>query len=393
MIPIGVIASQEFYVARPTTNCYPMYAVSNATLYVYPNTAGGIGKGPITYKGQSAYANAQSATSPVTVPLTNGASGLNSWGYKAITGWMTVNGINSPLQLAAGVYRYPPLYNSSYGPGYNTYEDANYVYLVCTANCTVSNDFYASVATDIFVVAGGGGTYGYSDNRGGGGAGAGGVVMYTNVTMPYGASSGSVYIGAGSAASSFDNGGDSAVIVSGVTNNAKGGGFGGYGLGAGWYTSAENGHNGGSGGGGGWFSDYYWGNSRAYPGGIAAYGTQGKNGATASLFTYGGGGGGAGAAATNANGGAGTSAYSTMGQVTGTGQNVSGTYYYAGGGAGNPNASPGNASGGAGGGGSVTGWVGTSGLANTGGGAAAGNSGSNGGSGIVIFRTAKSGLP
>lgn len=110
------------------------------------------------------------------------------------------------------------------------------------------------------------------------------------------------------------------------------------------------------------------------------------------------GGSGAGVAATNSNGANGTSTYSSWGLATGTGQNVSSTYYYAGGGgSGLGSSSIGTAgTGGYGGGGAgVKGspYTATTGTANTGGGGGGsgggGAPGSAGGSGLVIVRYAK----
>jgi hypothetical protein len=92
-----------------------------------------------------------------------------------------------------------------------------------------------------------------------------------------------------------------------------------------------------------------------------------------------GGGGGAGANASGKNGGIGTASYSSWGSATSSGQNVSGTRYYAGGGGGVP-----DGIGGSGGGGGYS----TNGTVNTGGGA--GGNANIGGSGIVIIRYLKS---
>ena len=96
-------------------------------------------------------------------------------------------------------------------------------------------------------------------------------------------------------------------------------------------------------------------------------------------------------------GGVGTSTYSSWGAATSTGQNVSGTYYYAGGGGSamaysSPTGAGQNPVGGYGGGGrgfayGTNSWSGQAGTANTGGGAGGNNgNGYAGGSGIVIIR-------
>ena len=96
------------------------------------------------------------------------------------------------------------------------------------------------------------------------------------------------------------------------------------------------------------------------------------------------------------NGGVGTSTYSSWGLATSTGQNVSGTVYFAGGGGGGSYPYNGEGSGGTGGyGGGANGYTGfgggSNGSSNTGGGAGGAGEGaftSNGGSGVVIIRYA-----
>jgi hypothetical protein len=115
------------------------------------------------------------------------------------------------------------------------------------------------------------------------------------------------------------------------------------------------------------------------------YGGAGKPGSN----TGAGGNGTAGTFNTVAPGGVGTSTYSSWGLATTTGQNVSGTVFYAGGGGGFANygiSNGGNGGGGAGNGGSGNG-NGVSGTVNTGGGAGATyGAATAGGSGIVIVR-------
>lgn len=110
------------------------------------------------------------------------------------------------------------------------------------------------------------------------------------------------------------------------------------------------------------------------------------------------GGSGAGVAATNSNGANGTLTYSSWGLTTGTGQNVSSTYYYAGGGGSGLSSSQSGTAGTGGYGGGAAGVKGSpftanAGTANTGGGAGGagggGALGATGGSGIVIVRYAK----
>lgn len=240
-----------------------------------------------------------------------------------------------------------------------------------------------NLTCDYLIVAGGGGggTSGGYEVPGGGGAG--GLRYFSaqslNSSAPY-----IVSVGAGGARDT--NGGDSAFNGSTSTGGGKGGSY------------VPPGGSGGSGGGA-----VGWGNRL-----LIGYGntpstspSQGNNGGEGSYQwseSGGGGGGGAGAVGGNAgyntsgNGGIGSATYSSWGVATGTGHNVSGTYYYAGGGGGSYgyNGHAGG-TGGSGGGGSGTGANGGSGLYATGGGGAGGMSTSGGvagagGSGIVIIR-------
>ena len=265
-----------------------------------------------------------------------------------------------------------------------------------------------SLTCDVLVVAGGGGGGSY---RAGGG-GAGGLLFYSAQSLT--AISHTVTVGAGGTGAAQSNlTAVGAVGTSGVNSQfasltaATGGGRGG----------APNGGTAGAAGGSG-------GGSAADPsftpnaGGAASPSGQGNTGGASNSFAspyYGaGGGGGAGAVGSNGTsasgggaGGIGSSAYSSWGIATGTGQNSSGTYYYAGGGAGGEFtgiASTTAKSGGLGGGGSTvattsaTASNGGAGTVNTGGGGAGsvstdnagvmGNGGA-GGSGIVIVRYLK----
>ena len=250
---------------------------------------------------------------------------------------------------------------------------------------TSSGTFIPSTAlsADVMVVAGGG-SGGSETNSGGGGAG--GLLAFTSQSL----SSNTVYpclIGAGAAGvlqSDGRNGNDSQF---GSLTLVKGGGGGG-----GAYTgSARSGLTGGSGGGGA--------RSNAGTGtgtGGSPTTSQGFAGGTADSGSLGGGGGGSAEAGdTNSDGfgGDGVSTYSSWGLSTGTGQNVSGTVYFAGGGGGSIYISgsyPGGYGGG-GAGGQYTASAGVAGTANTGGGGGAGSNTGNsgaGGSGIIIVRYA-----
>ena len=237
------------------------------------------------------------------------------------------------------------------------------------------------LTADVLVVAGGGG-------GGSGGAGAGGVVYNSATALTFGTNY-SVTVGAGGVGgvnntSQATNGANSS-FTGGVLSltAAVGGGKGGTGN-----RPAIN-YDGGSGGGS---------NRQTDAAGVATSG-QGSNGGLGftdnASFDTGGGGGGFSVAGTAASfsssgaGGNGTSSYSSWGVATLTGQNVSGTYWYAGGGSGGSNLSKGVFSGGNGGGGAgVNGSsaTGAAGLANTGGGGGGSNTGGAGGSGIILIR-------
>jgi len=241
-----------------------------------------------------------------------------------------------------------------------------------------------ALSCDVLVVAGGGG----SGGRGGGG-GAGGLYYSSANSLPSNTAQ-TVTIGAGGAGGASDtNGNQGSNSQFGSLTAAVGGGYGG-GL-----TTGRTGGSGGSGGGGG-----SGGPGQAGGSGTSYQGNTGGNGTgDNATYAYGGGGGGAGAVGTNGatstsgssgSGGVGSSAYSSWGLATSTGQNVSGTYYYAGGGAGGYYQNGGSSgSGGYGGGGGNI----TAGTANTGGGGGSGRWGSDnyltgyaGGSGVTIIR-------
>jgi hypothetical protein len=225
-----------------------------------------------------------------------------------------------------------------------------------------------SLSCDVLAIAGGGGAGYYY----GGGGGAGGVQYATSQSLT--ATTYNVTIGSGGPTKVVGTAGAGTVGVDSSFSSlviAKGGGFG-----NGAVSGNAAGGNGGSGGGAG-------GPSAGASGGTATAGTGGTFYGTNGGPTPGGGsGGGAGqAGASLAKGGNGTTAFSSWGLVTGTGQNVSGTVYYAGGGEANGT----YGGGGLGGGGA---WL-TSGTANTGGGAGADQGSGGGGSGLVIVRYAK----
>jgi hypothetical protein len=239
---------------------------------------------------------------------------------------------------------------------------------------------------EVLVVAGGGGggRDSFSVARRSGGGGAGGYRYFNTQTFIAGTSY-TALIGSGGAGATSENGvSGTDSVFSGIVSTG-----GGYGGGTAAASINYVGGNGGSGGGG---ADE--GGNGNTPSTNPSQGNKGGAGwYDGSSVFGGGGGGGAGATgngglpansyiATNGNGGIGSSAQSTWGAATGTGQLVGGVYYYAGGGGCGGGS---NGIGGSGGGGSGGGGAGT---ANTGGGGG-GNRGANGaagGSGIVIVR-------
>ena len=239
-----------------------------------------------------------------------------------------------------------------------------------------------NLTADVLVIAGGGG--GGSGNNSGGG-GAGGLLAFTSQALT--ATNYTCTIGAGGATGtpSGVNGADSQF---GSLTLVKGGGYGGG------DTSGAYPVIGGTGGSGGGSSFNYTSSGGAATSGQGYAGGAGQGGAP----DYYGGGGGGSAEAGNTDsigyGGDGLSTYSSWGLATATGQNVSGTVYYAGGGGGSGQSSSSVAQGGLGGGGNGAGTsAAVAGTPNTGGGGggsgnSAGNTGKAGGSGIIIVRYA-----
>jgi hypothetical protein len=251
-----------------------------------------------------------------------------------------------------------------------------------------------SLTCDILQVAGGGSGTGAAYS--GGGGGAGGLRYFASQSLT--AISYNVTVGAGGTAPAGSvTGADGNNSQFGSLTLSTGGGGGGGGG-----AAPNNGRAGGSGGGAG-ATD---GTGGAFvAGGAASPSGQGNAGGSNSSITVGpfpaGGGGGASAVGANASstrggiGGDGSTAYSQWGLTTSTGQNVSGTVYYAGGGTGSEFFNAGSQRGGYGGGGASainSSTAGSAGSANTGGGGGGGGSsgtGGNGGSGVVIIRYSK----
>lgn len=272
--------------------------------------------------------------------------------------------------------------------------DGTYMYHAFTSSGSFTPS--QSLTADVLVIAGGGGAGG---TYGQGGGGAGGLVYSASQSLTA-SKSYVVSVGAGGngAIEYAIRGSNSNVTGYSLSLTAAVGG------GASAGTTALT--NGGSGAGG----TYTDGTNGWYTGsGTAGQGNNGGLGLTTGGGdkSSGGGGGGAGAAGANAGatqagaGGVGSSAYSSWGAATSTGQLSSSTYYYAGGGGGGTdNRVSGNAGGagglGGGGAGGTNGTAGTAALANTGGGGGGGGynsggpgtAGGNGGSGVVIIRYA-----
>lgn len=267
--------------------------------------------------------------------------------------------------------------------------DGTYWYHAFTSNGTFTPQ--VGLSCDILQIAGGGGG-GYG-GAGTGGGGAGGLLAFTNQTL---ASTGyAVTVGAGGAGGTSTNGVQGSNSQFGSLTASVGGGYGG----GSYQVTGIVGGNGGSGGGAGaGNTGTNWGQA----GGTATSG-QGFAGGV-SINSGGGGGGGAGEVGSTdgtGHGGDGVSSYSTWGSATLTGENISGTYWYAGGGGGSTYPST-QGIGGSGGGGnsgiySVNGAVAVAGTTNTGGGGGgAGYANNNpgtqlggaGGSGIIIVRYA-----
>ena len=276
--------------------------------------------------------------------------------------------------------------------------DSTYYYRTFTSNGTLTIQ-NASLSVDYLVIAGGGaGAWHTNDGSNYGGPGGGGAGGYrTSIggsPLSLTAQSYTVTVGAGGVVNA-GKGSDS--VFSTITSTGGGGG--------GLWTGGS-GSSGGSGGGG---SSSYIGN----PGDNGGAGntpatspSQGNNGGTGNYdgsqtARGGGGGGGAGGVGGNGStsgagaGGVGSSSASAWGLATNTGENISGTVYYAGGGGGSTGASNSSNVGGYGGGG-AGGYGqyppprnGIAGTANTGGGGGSGDTAGNGGSGIVIIRYLK----
>jgi hypothetical protein len=339
----SVFANNEIYISNYSSNTFKSVSVDSVTennaTEAYSQIVAGL------------WANSSPITS-LTFTVLNNGTGVPSTFTQHST--FTLYGIKNAIKTAG---------NSIKATGGDIIFDGTYVYHVFDSSGTFAPT--QPILADALVVAGGGGAGYYF----GGGGGAGGIqyatsqsLITTGYTVTVGAGGASKVVGsAGIGATGGDSSFSSLVI-------AKGGG-----AGNGSVTGSAVGGAGGSGGGAG-------GPDAGSAGGAAVAGTGGTFYGNAGGPTPGGGsGGGSGAAGTSkGKGGNGTTAFSSWGIATGTGQNVGGVFYYAGGGESNQQAG----GGGFGGGGA---WL-TSGTPNTGGGAGADQGAGGGGSGLVIIR-------
>ena len=294
---------------------------------------------------------------PLTALSATDADGGSSITYSLISGayptgvssFNSSTGVFTGVPTTAGTYNFTIRATDSGGNfvdkaftyviSGSAYSDATYYYLLYIANSTFIPPI--NLTADILSIAGGG-----AGGRYGGGGGAGGIVYHAAQSLTSGTSY-NITVGAGATAYFGDaQGGGQAPSGNpsqfASLQSAYGGGGGGlYQNNSG---ASSNGANGGSGGGGavtnGASGTRAAGSTTQVSGGATAY--YGNNGGTGVVGTATGAAGGGGAGGVGANGGSGTggaggvgtSAYSTWGIATGTGQNVSGTYYYGGGGGG-----------------------------------------------------------
>jgi len=259
--------------------------------------------------------------------------------------------------------------------------DGDYTWYKWTSTGAGSYSQNAAQADIDYLVIAGGGAGGHSNHGGGGGAGGfrtsystsgGGASAESKLSI----GSGITYTMTVGAGVTDDDGNDSSISGSDITDVASTGG----GRGAGNDGISQQTPNiGGSGGGGTYFST-------AGAAGTANQGYAGGTGETASYYGAGGGGGasavgGNGSTGSGGNGGAGLASSITSASVT-----------YAGGGGGSIYSSGSGGTGGSGGGGAGSTGAGTAGSANTGGGGGGSErsggsvSGGTGGSGIIVLR-------
>jgi hypothetical protein len=332
-----------------------------------------------------------STTNKTSLTRFNNLGGAAGLGTNATVGlWRNTNAVTSITLTASGTTFLAGSTFSLYGIKADTNStpkatggfvssDATYWYHTYAMSGTFTPN--QTLSCDILTIAGGG-----AGGRGGGGAG--GLVYLSSQSVA--ASAQTITVGGGGAQRTTDgaglsNAGSNSQFAS-LTAAVGGGAASGY---------SVTGGTGGSGGGAGW-----GGGSQSGGSPTSGQGFAGGNNGNGDCAGGGGGAGGVGANGATGNpgvGGVGSSTYSSWGLATTTGQNVSGTVFYAGGGGGSGNTSQGDRAGGNGGGGtgkSSTSATPTAGTANTGGGGGGGSgstaiAGGAGGSGIVIVRYLK----
>lgn len=360
------------YVANVTTSGYTANTFSNCEIYI-PNYRSS------NFKSISADAvnenNATTAFAVLVSTLWSNTAAITSITLTTSSGTAFETNSTFSLYGLAQVGTTPAIAPKADG-GNVIGTDGTYWYHAFLSNGTFTPQ--VGLTADVLQIAGGGGGGAYNNDgntgqKRGAPGGAGGLLAFTAQALTQ--ISYNVTVGAGGPGTTGNDttlgkrNGTQGVNSQFAALTASVGG--GYGAGG---TNTPGG-NGGSGGGG-------------MNGGAGGSNTSGQGFAGgAGDGSFAGGGGGAGAAGQAAvflvnqgAGGNGLSTYSSWGAATGTGQNISGTYWYAGGG--------GNNTAGNGGGGVAN----TNALANTGGGGGGdntlsnGNSSGNGGSGIVIIR-------
>jgi len=305
----------------------------------------------------------------------------------------TEDGVSKLLQHStATLYGITSAGYGAYATGGVITSDASYYYHTFLASGTFTPT--QALTADCLVIAGGGGSGRNNMTNNNPGAGAGGYRLLASqslTTTAYTVQVGGGGVGATSDTSPGAKGGNSYLSGSGFTTITSTGG--------GYSHPISTSGTGGSGGGGASHNNQTGaaGNEGGY---TPVEGYAGGSGNDGTNFPAGGGGGAGGiggsgsSGSAGGNGGVGSSTASSWGLVTGTGQNVSGTVYYAGGGGGGA-AVTGGAGGYGGGGAGSSNLATNNGLSNTGGGAGGSGgtpgqkNGANGGSGIVIIRYLK----
>ena len=303
--------------------------------------------------------------------LWNGTAAISSIAFTLDYGSF-VSGSTFSLYGLAAVGSTPAI--APKASGGSIYNDGTYWYHAFRTSGTFTPQ--VALSADVLVIAGGGGGGGGNND---GAGGAGGLLGFSSQSLT--ATSYTCTVGAGGVGAASAHGLTGSDSQFGALTLVKGGGGGG-----------SVGYSGGSGGGNGFDQT---GSAGAGTSGQGFAGGPGQN--SGPDYWGGGGGGSAEAGNTDGNGygGDGVSTYSSWGLATSTGQNISGTVYYAGGGSGAGQATSTNRPGGDGGGGRGAGSAGlaTAGTANTGGGGgsggnSAGNTPGSGGSGLIIVRYA-----